>query len=85
MYIYTVSMSIFKATPHHRRRRHRRRGSGAKVLNEAELSELLGKNRTDLTQELERLDWPYHRDAGNQIWASVPQGYEGSGRERQGD
>ena len=53
------------------------------MLNESELAALLGKTRTDLTQELERLDWPYHRDAGNQIWASVPPDTIGAGEATQ--
>ncbi len=61
----------FKARPLHRRRRGRRRGTTPKVLNEEELVQFFGTPRSELTQELERLDWPYHRDSANRIWATV--------------
>jgi hypothetical protein len=63
--------SWFKARPLHRRRRGRRRGTTPKVLNEEELVQFFGKPRSELTRELERLDWPYHRDSSNRIWATV--------------
>ncbi len=65
-------MAWFKAAPLHRRRRRRRRGKNVRVLDEAELCLVLNKPRSKLTQELERLGWPYHRDAAEQIWCTVP-------------
>ena len=56
----------------HRKRRHRRRGETIHVLDEQELCLFFSKPREELTQELDRLAWPYHRDAADQIWASVP-------------
>ena len=65
-------MAWFKAARLHRKRRHRRRGETVHVLDEQELCLFFSKPREELTQELERLAWPYHRDAADQIWASVP-------------
>ena len=65
-------MAWFKAAPLHRRRRGRRRGKNVRVLDETELCLVLGKPRTELTRELDRLEWPYHRDAAQQIWCTVP-------------
>ncbi len=65
-------MAWFKAAPLHRRRRGRRRGKNVRVLDETELCLVLDTTRAELAQELERLGWPYHRDAAQQIWCTVP-------------
>ncbi len=64
-------MKWFKASPLHRRRRGKRRDSRVRVLDEAELCLFFDTSEDSLTQELERLAWPYHRDANNRIWATV--------------
>jgi DNA-binding transcriptional regulator YdaS (Cro superfamily) len=58
----------FRIRPLHRQRGGRRKA--VRVLDQAELADLLGVAPADLAQRLNELGWHYHRDSAGRIWAT---------------
>ncbi|MEZ5559028.1 MAG: hypothetical protein R3E86_10885 [Pseudomonadales bacterium] len=66
-----MSNETFRLRPLHRQRRGRHRQ--VRVLNQTELSALLGVTPEVLKERLDQLGWRYHEDSTGQLWAT-PQG-----------